>query len=513
MSPVAAATGPLSGLRLAAATVALGLGSFMNILDMSIANVSLPAIAGDLGVSPTQGTWVITSYAVSEAILLPLTGWLAQRVGQVRLFVLSTLLFSLASLCCGLSPSFPLLLLARVAQGAVGAAMIPVAQILLTTVYPARQRNLAVGLFSMTTVVAPIAGPLVGGWLTDNWSWHWVFLVNVPIGALVATLAWGLLRGYETGRRALPVDYVGLVLLALGVGALQMLLDQGSERDWFESNFILGLGILSLVALACFVAWELTDEHPVVDLRLFGRRNFAIGVTCMMVGTVAFYGNVIVLPLWLQDHQGYTALWAGRVLAFGGVLAFVLGPVVGANLNRLDARAVATFGFCTFAAVAFWSARFTSDVDYWPIAIARLLMGIAISCFMVSITTINLSGLEPQRAAAASGLANFMRNLGAGIGTAGITSLWEHKAIFHHARLAESINAASPATGSYLAQLMERGLDASAALAELAQVVDTQAYVLALNAVYCIDALLMLTLVPLVWFTRPPFHLRGSGGH
>ena len=502
----------MKGVPLALATLAMGLGSFMNILDLSIANVSVPTIAGDLGVSATQGTWVITSYGVSEAIMLPLTGWLASRFGQVRMFVAATLMFTLASLMCGISVSFPLLLASRVMQGVVGASMIPLSQTLITGIYRPERRGIALGIWSMTTVVAPIAGPLAGGWLTDNLTWHWVFLINLPMGLLVAALAATLFRGRESARRRMPVDLVGLGLLVVGVGSLQILLDKGNELDWFGSDVIIALACTSAFALALFVAWELTESHPVVDLRLFEQRNFTVGLICLMVGTMAFFGTVVILPLWLQSYQGYTSLWAGKAIATGGVLAVILGPIVGANLNRIDARAIATFGFSVFALVAFWSARFTPDVDFWNVASARFFMGIGISCFFLPIIAINLSGLPPERIAAASGIANFMRNIGSSFGTAILTSLWEHKAAMHHARLTEQINLYNPIAVDYLSRLRSAGFAPDQAYAELERTITEQAYLLSTNAVLCICGMMMLGLIFLIWWARPPFGVR-AGGH
>lgn len=495
----------MRGGTLALATFALGLGAFMNILDLTITNVSVPSIAGDLGVSFTQGTWAITSYAVAEAIMLPLTGWLAQRFGAVRMFVSATLAFTLASLFCGLAFTFPMLLGARVMQGVVGASMIPLSQSLLTNAYPPQKRGLALGLWSMTTILGPIAGPLAGGWLTENLSWHWIFLINLPFGLIVASLVAFLFRGRETPRRRTPVDFVGLSLLIIGIGTLQIMLDKGNELDWFSSPFIIGLAAISGMALAFFVAWELTDDHPIVDLHLFGRRNFAVGVTCLMLGSVAFFGTVVVMPLWLQSYHGYTPLWAGKVIAFGAMLSLFLGPLVGANIHRIDARIVATFGFITFALVSFWSARFTPDVDFWTLALTRMSMGIGISCFFIPLVTINLSGLGPHQIPAAAGLQNFMRNLGSSFGTAIMTALWDHKGIEHHARLVEHVTAYNPLATRYLEQLQATGLSAEQALMQLDRTITTQAYLLSTNAVMFISGMLMIGLIGLIWWAKPPF--------
>ncbi|MDD5392101.1 MAG: DHA2 family efflux MFS transporter permease subunit [Thiothrix sp.] len=501
---------PMCAGTLALTTLVLGLGSFMNILDLSIANVSVPSISGDLGVGYTQGTWVITSYAVSEAIMLPMTGWLAQRFGQVRMFVMATLLFTLASLLCGLAPSFEMLVGARVLQGMVGASMIPLSQTLLTTIYPPHKRGLALGLWSMTTVLAPVVGPLAGGWLTENLTWHWVFLINLPVGITVAMLANILVKDYETPCRKLPVDYVGLILLAIGVGAMQIVLDKGNELDWFGSPFIVTLTVVSVMTLALFVAWELTDEHPIVDLHLFARRNFLVGAVCLMVGSMAFFGIVVTLPLWLQSFQGYTPLWAGKVVAFGGMLALLMGPIVGANIHRIDARAIATFGFVVSAAVSIWSTRFTPDVDFWSVALTRLLMGIGISCFFLPLVTINLSGLEGRQIASASGLSSFMRNLGSSFGTAVMVSLWSHRATVHQAQLVEGITDYSAPTQLTLDKLAALGLPHTAGLAWINGQIQTQAYLLATNDTMLLSGLMMLSLVLLIWWAKPPFTIRSG---
>ncbi|HJV97211.1 MAG TPA: DHA2 family efflux MFS transporter permease subunit, partial [Albitalea sp.] len=298
---------PLTGSALALVTVGLSLGTFMQVLDTTISNVSIPAIAGDLAASPNQGTWVITSFAVSNAIMLPITGWLARRVGEVRLFVAATLLFTVASWLCGLATNLPMLIAFRVLQGAVAGPMIPLSQSLLLANYPPEKKGMALALWSMTVIVAPIFGPILGGWITDNISWPWIFYINIPVGFLSAFITWELLRQRDTETVRHPIDGVGLALLIVGIGCLQILLDKGNELDWFGSPLIVALAVVSAVALSFFIAWELTEAHPVVDLQLFRNRNFAIGTIVLSLAYLTFFGNVVILPLWLQTQMEYTA--------------------------------------------------------------------------------------------------------------------------------------------------------------------------------------------------------------
>lgn len=505
---------PLQGLHRLAATVALALAAFMNILDLTIANVSVPSIAGAMGVSPDQGTWIVTSYAVSEAIMLPMTGWFAMRLGQRRMFQLGTALFTLASLACAASPDFPVLLAARVAQGVVGAAMIPLAQAMLLAIYPPEKRGLALGIFSMTTVAAPIIGPLAGGWLTDHLSWHWIFLVNLPVGLVCVASVRSLLGRYETATRRLPVDAAGMALLAVGVGSLQIMLDQWSTLDGFDSPVIVGLACASALALALFVAWTLTSAHPVVDLRLFARRNFAVGTLCLALASVAFFGTNVVVPLWLQTQMGYTPEWAGRTLAFSGLAAVVLGPLVGANMHRADARWVASFGLTVFALFAIGSSLLPPNVDFWTLALSRLVLGLALSCLFIPLNTIYLSGLSPQEAAGAAGLSSFMRNIGSSFGTSLLTAMWTHRSTAYAADLAGRVLPGRAPVNDYLNRLHALGLPGPAAEAMLRlKVIGPQAALLATNSVLQASAAIALLLVGFLWLARPPFRAAGGAGH
>src|ERR1700744_3231873 len=306
-APPAAEPAPLHGGALALLTVGLALGTFMEVLDTSIANVAVPTISGSLGVASSQGTWVISSYSVASAIAVPLTGWLARRVGEVRLFTLSVLLFTIASALCGFAHNFESLIAFRLLQGLVSGPMVPLSQTILLRSYPPAKRGLALGLWAMTVVVAPIFGPLLGGYITDNYTWPWIFYINVPIGIFSALVCMSALKGRETKTVHIPIDAMGLAMLVIGVGSLQMMLDLGKDRDWFNSSFILTLGLVAAVALSIFLIWELTEKQPIVDLSLFKDRNFALGVLVLALGYCTFFGSVVIFPLWLQTVMGYTA--------------------------------------------------------------------------------------------------------------------------------------------------------------------------------------------------------------
>ena len=494
---------PLHGFVLVLLTLALGLGTFMQVLDTSIANVSLPAISGDLAVSPNQGTWVITSFAVSNAIALALTGWLSRRFGQVRLFALSTLLFTLASWLCGLAPNLPLLIAARVLQGAVAGPMIPLSQSLLLANYPSEKKGLALALWSVTVMVAPIMGPIMGGWITDNISWPWIFYINIPVGIFSAFLTWRLLRERETDMVRIPVDKIGLFLLVLGIGALQILLDKGNELDWFESKQILALGVVAVVALTFLIAWELTEDHPIVDLHLFGNRNFLIGVVTLSIGYLVFFGNVVILPLWLQTQMGYTATWAGLAAAPVGILSIFFSPLVGKNMHKLDLRIWASFSFAVFAGVSYWNSHFNTDVTFWQLVIPRLIMGIGVSAFFVPLMSLTLSDIPPRFLASATGLSNFVRILGGSFGTSLSITLWDRRAAYHHELLAERVTEFSPVTNDALATLAGLEQPLSASYAMLERSMQQQAVMLATNEIFWLSSLMFAGLMLLVWLARP----------
>jgi DHA2 family multidrug resistance protein len=502
-APPSDAHPPLTGGALALGTLTLSLATFMNVLDTSIANVSLPAIAGDLGVSPNQGTWVITSFAVANAISLPLTGWLTQRIGMVKLFTASVLLFVLASWLCGLAPSIEMLIFFRVVQGAVAGPMIPLSQSLLLASYPKARAGMALAMWSITTLVAPVMGPLLGGWITDNVSWPWIFYINVPVGLVAAAFTWSIYRHRETPTRKLPIDSVGLGLLVLWIGALQIMLDKGKELDWFHSAQIVTLALVAGIGFVVFLVWELTEEHPIVDLTLFARRNFWTGTLTMSLGYGLFFGNVVLLPLWLQQYMGYTATDAGMVMAPVGLLAIIFSPVVGKNVGKVDPRVFATISFLVFALVLWMRSLFSTQVDFVTILIPTVIQGLAVAFFFIPLVTLTLSGLSPDRIPAASGLSNFARITAGAIGTSITTTVWEDRAILHHAQLTEQISHGSVAAQGFTDQLSNLGLAPGQIAAMLNRLIDVQAYMLGANDLFAISALLFLVLIGVVWLAKP----------
>jgi len=505
-----AAPPPLTGTTLALGTVALSLATFMNVLDTSIANVSLPAIAGDLGVSPDQGTWVITSFAVANGISVPLTGWLTRRFGQVRLFTAAVVLFIIASILCALAPNLSLLILARVFQGAVAGPMIPLSQALLLASYPKNRAGMALAMWSITTLVAPVVGPVLGGWITDNISWPWIFYINVPVGIVAALATWAIYRKRETPTARVPVDAIGLSLLVVWVGAMQVMLDKGKDLDWFNSPMIVTLACVALAGFAVFLIWELTEEHPVVDLSLFRSRNFTVSTIAMLFAYGLFFGNVVLLPLWLQQYMGYTATLAGWVLAPVGLLAIILSPVVGRMNDRVDPRILVTISFGIFALVLFMRAHFNTNATIGTLMLPTVIQGAAMAAFFIPLVSISLSGMPPERIPAASGLFNFARITAGAFGTSITTTLWDRRATLHHAQLIERLGAADPNTAAALGTMHAGGLNDAQSYEVLNRMVDAQAFMLSADDIFYVSGMLFLALIFLVWFARRP-HSAGAG--
>ncbi len=512
MSEAAAPAAPraLTGATLALTAIALAGGTVMQVLDGSIANVSIPTIAGDMGVSADQGTWVITSFAVANGVSVPLTGWLMMRYGVVKTFVASVTLFTLASLLCGIAWNLPTLIVFRILQGAVSGPMIPGSQALLISVFPAQRRGAALALWSMTTMVAPIAGPVLGGWISDNMSWPWIFLINLPVGAACAWVCWKNLKDRETPTRKLPVDTTGFMLLLVWVGAFQIMLDLGKDADWLSSPLIVALMIVSAIAFLAWVIWEMTEKNPIVDLSLFRSRNFTMGCLVTCLGFGVFFGNTVLLPLWLQTQMNYMATWAGLVAAPSGVVAILLSPVGARIMSRVDARWTGSLSLAAFA-VSFWMrSGYTPDASFGALVMPMLVQGVAVSVFFVSMVTITLNGVPMNQMPQATGLSNFARLSCGSFAAALTTTLWDRGASLHQTRLAESVSATDPAWVAAMNGLHHMGLSAPQSLGAIARQFGDQAYMLAALDFFRGSSWLMILLIPLLWLTKPA---GGGGGH
>ncbi len=502
---------PMEGAPLWIAGFLLALANFMVVLDITIANVAVPNIAGGLAVSPDQGTWVITSYSVAEAITVPLTGWLAQRFGAVRVFCVAMVSFGACSALCGLAPSLGVLVVFRVLQGLSGGPMMPLSQTLMRRIFPARQQGTALGLWGMTTVVGPIVGPLLGGALVDGPGWPWVFYINVPPALLCAWFAWRTLKTRETATERKPVDIFGLGLLILWVGAMQIMLDKGKDLDWFGSPTIVALAILAGLGFLAFINWELTDPNPIVDLRVFRHRGFVASAAIMCVVYGTFFASVVLIPLWLQTSLGYTATWAGRVTAWQGLFAVVLSPIVGRLITRYDSRALVCFGVLVMAGVSFWRSGFVSDVGYWNVALPHVLLGVAVPFFFIPLTGLALSSVKPQETASAAGLLNFARTVSGAFAVSITTTAWENTATAHHADLAGNLNDPNATLNS----LRSLGLSAQQAVAGLDNIVQGQAVMVSTDHIFLISALMFVFGACVVWLAPKPTTpvAAGAGGH
>lgn len=493
------------GGRLLLLNIAIGLGTFIQILDTSIANVAIPYIAGNLSVSADEGTWVITSFAASNAIVLPLTGWLSDYFGKVRLFVWSVLLFSLTSFLCGLATSLTMLVILRILQGAVAGSLIPLSQSLIMVHNPEEKQGPALGFWAMIVIVAPVLGPIIGGYLTDVYSWPWIFFINVPIGLFSALVTWGFLKDKESTIIRNPIDWVGLFLLSVGVGALQIMLDKGKDLDWFESNVIIALTITSIISLIYFVIWNHSQKYAIVDFSFFRNRNFAFGTFAITIGFLIYFGSTITVPLWLQTEQGYTAYWAGIAVAPIGFAPFLLSTTVGKFLTKVDLRMVSACSFFFFSIGFFYQSTFTTQVDLYTIMWARFLQGLGVTIFFLPLVQLSLAEIPKERYASASGLFNFVRILvGSGFGTSLSIEIWTRLEIFHHARLTEALTAYMPSTAAlynglrsydnrFTEPVVNRILDGE---------IEQQAFMLSTNDLSWLGAWLFLALIPIIFLCK-----------
>ena len=500
---------PLRGPLLAIVAVALALGTFMQVLDATIANVSLTTIAGNLGVSSDNSTWVITAFAMANGVTVPLTGWLMRRFGLVRTFVASVSLFTLASFLCGIAWSLPSLIVFRLIQGGVSGPMIPGSQALLIAVFPSDKRPLALGVWAMTMLVGPIAGPILGGYISDNYHWGWIFLINVPVGILSALVTLFVLKGRDAPGQKLGLDVTGIALLVFWVGSLQAALDLGKNADWFHSTTITVLVILAAIGFFAWLIWEVTDSHPAVDLSLFKNRNFALATTALSLGYAVFFANNLLMPLWLQREEGYTATWAGLVSAPSGLVAVALTLFLTRFATRVDARWLATLAFVAFGVSYGMRAGFTPDTDFVHFMLPMLAQGVAMSVFFTALVTISLDGVPPEKLPSATGISNFARITAGSFAASMATDAWDRREALHQTRLSEIGSAYNPAYADALGHLQSAGLTDHQVAASIASQVGNQSYLLASTDLFWLSSIASFALVVLVWLTRRPAALDG----
>ena len=452
--------------------VVVALAAFMEVLDTSIANVALPYIAGNLGASNDQSTWVLTSYLVSNAIVLPISGWFASVLGRKWFFMTCLAIFTVSSLLCGFAPSLGAIIVFRILQGLGGGGLQPIAQAILADTFPPDQRGLAFALYGVTVIVAPTVGPTLGGWITDNYTWRWIFFINVPVGIMALFLVYGLIEDPPWAKRVQGAlarfDYVGVSLLVLGVGALQVMLDKGQEDDWFGSRFIVTLAILAAGGLVSLVIWEWFYKRPIVEVRLFKNLNFLGANGMMFVLGIMLFSSLVMMPLFLQTLMGYTAESAGLVLSGGGLLLFCLMPITGFLSSRVQSRHLVAFGWLTLAVGMYYSTQqLDLQISFRSASLLRLVQVFGLGFLFVPINLTSYVGMPIEKSSSVAGLVNFMRNIGSSVGTSMVTTLIARRSQFHQAYLVAHVSAGRPAVAGAAAGLAARlaasGLDAERA--------------------------------------------------
>jgi DHA2 family multidrug resistance protein len=502
--------------------IAVMSATFMEILDTTVVNVSLPHIAGNLSATVEESTWVLTSYLVANAIILPLTGWLANHFGRKRILTMSVAGFTVSSLFCGFAPNLEMLIFFRVVQGATGGALQPLSQAVLLEAFPPEDRGKAMGFWGLGVVVAPILGPVLGGWVTDNYSWRWVFYINLPIGVLSIIMTRLFIFDPPYIRRGTArIDYWGIGLLTLGLGALQVFLDQGQREDWFASNWIATLAIVSAASLVIFIFYELRIRNPVVDLRVFKLRTYATGVFLMTALGLVLFGSLVLLPLFLQTLLGYPALQAGIAMAPRGLGSFIAMPIVGMMISRFDPRKLLALGLIIASSTLFWLSRLNLNAGYWDIFWPQFIQGISFGLLFVPLTTITMDPIPKEAMGNATSIFNLMRNLGGSIGIAIVATLLARRQQIYINLLGAHVNPYNPQSQMALDALQKgmtaRGLDPFTAerraLAALFGMVQRQAAMLSFNDIFFMLGVIFLGVIPFLLVMKRPTSRGGIAAH
>jgi DHA2 family multidrug resistance protein len=494
--------------------VAVMLSTFMEVLDTTVVNVSLPHIAGNLSASVDEATWTLTSYLVSNAIILPLTGWLSNFFGRKRMLLMSVTGFTIASFLCGLAPSLPFLIVCRVIQGACGGGLQPISQAVLLESFRPEDRGKAMGFWGLGIVVAPLLGPVLGGWLTDSYSWRWVFYINVPIGlaSIIMTRLFVFDPPYIR-RSSSRIDYWGIGMLAVGIGMLQVVLDKGQEKDWFGTNWIAVVAVVSVFALGGFILYELRIAEPVVNLRVFKNRTYSTGVFLMAMLGVGLYGTTVLIPLVLQTLLGYPSLRAGIAMAPRGLGSFIAMPLVGLIMTKFDPRKLLTLGMAVCAMTLFQFSRLNLQAGYWDFFWPQFEMGLALGLVFVPLTTISMSPMRKESMGNATSLFNLVRNLGGSIGISAVNTIQLRRAQMNVNVLGSHVNPYNSSATQMLSALqrmfMSKGADVVTAAHQAREIVfrmvEQQASMLAYNTVFRLLGGLFLLLIPFIFLmNRPP---------
>ncbi len=498
---------PLTGARLLLGAIALSLCTFMQVLDASIANVSIPYISGDLAVSVNDGTWVITMFAVGNAIGLPLTGWVARRFGSVRVIITSTLLFTLFSWLCGLSVSIGMIVTMRFIQGLVAGPLIPLSQSLLLLSFPKEKKNLGLALWNMVVVVGPIAGPILGGWLTYDYSWPWIFYVNIPVGIFCFIVIRFIYKERETPSERIPLDTYGLVFLAFAVSTLQIVLDQGQQLDWWRSNAIRTLSIISVVGFIFLFIWEKTHKTPIFDLSMFKNRNFTLGTLVTAISYMLLFGTIVVSPLWLQETMGYTAYLAGLAVSTMGIVPFLTVIFVAKLMSRVRLSFLVMSSFLAYAGAVFYFSRFTTAVSFEVVATSRLFLGIGICTYLAPLTALSFAHVPAEKMAMGQGMFHFFRIFMGGVGTSIFTTMWERRGTHHHSNLVDTINKYNPVSKQLFSDLAENNIVGEKALTVVDALAWKQAYMLSLNDIFWVAGWTFVLCFLICFFFKKREHL------
>ena len=487
------------------------LPTFIEVMDTSVVNVSLPHIQGSMNAGVDEVTWVLTSYLVSNAIIIPITGWLASVFGRKRYLIFSLLLFTASSILCGAAPSLGMLIMARFLQGLGGGGLQPLSQAILLETFPRREHGMAMAVFGMGVVMAPIVGPVIGGWITDEWSWRWVFYINLPVGVLAVFITTLFIHDPAyIKREVFRIDKWGLFLLTIGLGALQIVLDKGEREDWLQSNFILILSITAALALTLFIIVELHTEHPVVDLRVFRDRSFSAGTIIMFLGFFCLFGSFVLLPLYTQQLMGYTALWAGLILGPGGISSFLVMPLAGILMRKGAKPWLLLFAGLSITSYALWMmSNFNLQADFYSIALPRLVQGLGLGLFFVPLSTAAFFNVPVEQMGNASGVFNLVRNLGGSFGVAFSATLLSQRAQVHQTFLSERITPYNPAfreayqrTHHFLQMNHSAAAPSTGGLAFLYQEVLRQASILSFNDTFYALSIATAILIPLTLLLR-----------